>query len=114
MAFNVDKCVIVQISLKPQYETSFILYNSKLKQVTDANYLGVIIDSKLSFNKHVDMICKKANSCTLAFLRRNVYHCQRNVKIDTYQTYIRPILEYAVTAWAPYTQWNIKKIESIQ
>jgi len=55
MAFNVDKCVIVQISLKPQYETSYILYNSKLKQVTDAKYLGVIIDSKLPFNKHVDI-----------------------------------------------------------
>ena len=52
------------------------------------------------------MICKE-------FLRRNLYHCQRNVKIDAYQTYVRPILEYAVTAWAPYTQWNINKIESI-
>ena len=62
MTFNVDKCVIVQISLKPQCETSYILYNSKLKQVIDAKNLGVIIDSKLSFNKHVDMICKKANS----------------------------------------------------
>jgi len=110
MTFNVDKCVIVKISLKPQYETSYILYNSKL---TDAKYFGVIIDSKLLFNKHVDMICKKANS-TLAFLRRNLYHCQRNVKIGAYQTCVRPILKYAVTAWAPYTQWNIRKIESIQ
>ena len=48
------------------------------------------------------MICKKANS-TLAFLSRNLYHCQGNIKIDAYQTYVRPILEYAVTAWAPYT-----------
>ena len=59
------------------------------------------------------MICKKANS-TLAFLRRNLYHCQRNVKVIAYQTYVRPILEYAVTAWAPYTQRSINKIESIQ
>ena len=70
------------------------------QQVTDAKYLGVIIDSKLSFNKHVDMNCKKANS-TLVFLRRNLYHCQRNVKVDAYQTYVRPILEYAVTACTP-------------
>ena len=100
MTFNVDKCEVVQISLKPQSETSYILYNSKLKQVIDAKYLGVIIDSKLSFNKHIDMTCKKANS-TLSFLRRNLYHCQRNVKIDAYHTYVRLILEYAVTAWAP-------------
>jgi len=64
----------VQISLKPQYETSYTLYSSKLKQVTDVKtkYLGIIIDSKLSFNKHVDMICKKANS-TLAFLIDIIY-----------------------------------------
>jgi len=55
------------------------------------------------------MICKKANS-SLVFLRRNLYHCQRNVKVDTYQTYLRPILEYAVTAWTLHTQWNINKL----
>ena len=42
------------------------------------------------------------------------YHCQRNVKIDAYHTYVRPILEYAVTAWAPHTQRIINKIKTIQ
>ena len=56
------------------------------------------------------MIFKKANS-TLAFLRHNLYRCYRNVKIHTY---IRSILEYAITPWAPYTQQNINKIEHIQ
>ena len=51
------------------------------------------------------MICKKANS-TLAFLSRILYHCQGNIKIDAYQTYVRPILEYAVTAWAPIHPCN--------
>ena len=87
MTFNVDKCEVVQISLKPQSKTSYIFYNSKLKQVIDAKYPGVIIDSKLSFNKNIDMSCKKADS-TLSFLRRNLYHCQRNVKIDVYHTYV--------------------------
>ena len=77
------------------------------------NTLGVIIDSKLSFNQHVDMTCKKVNN-TLSFLRCNLNHCQRNVKIDAYQSYVRPILEYTMTAWAPYTQRNINKIEAIQ
>jgi len=59
------------------------------------------------------MTCKKANNA-LSFLRRNLYHCQRKVKVDAYQTYVRPILEYAATVWAPYTQRNISKLESIQ
>jgi len=113
MHFNVDKCEVLQISLKTQSDTCYILNSSKLKQVTDTKYLGAIIDSKLSFNKHIDMTCKKVNS-TLSFLWRNLYHCQWKVKIDAYHTYVRPILEYAVTALAPYTQWNINKLEGIQ
>ena len=31
MTFNVDKCEVIQISLKPQSETCYILYNTKLK-----------------------------------------------------------------------------------
>jgi len=88
MTFNVDKCEVLQIFLKTQSNTCYILYISKLKQVTDAKYLGVIIDSKLSFNKHIDMTCKEANS-TLSFLQCNLYHCQWNVKIDAYHTYVR-------------------------
>ena len=36
------------------------------------------------------------------------------MKVDAYQTYVRPILEYAATVWAPYTQRNISKLKSIQ
>jgi len=67
MAFNMDKCEVLQISLKTQSDTYYILYNSELRQVTDSKYLGITINSKLSFNKHIDMTCKKANS-TLSFL----------------------------------------------
>ena len=77
MTFNLDKCEVIQISLKPQSEAIYTLNNNQLKQVTDAKYLGVIIDSKLSFNKHIDLTCKKANN-TLSFLRSNLYHCHQS------------------------------------
>ena len=54
--------LIIQISLKPQSEVCYTLNNNQLKQVTDAKYLGVIINSKLSFNKHIDITRKKANN----------------------------------------------------
>ena len=74
-----------------------------------ARYLGAIIDSKLTFNKQVDSVCKKANS-TLAFLKRNMYSCKREIKSDAYFIYVRPILEYAVCCWAPYTKRNVDKL----
>ena len=78
-----------------------------------AKHLGVNINSKLSWNQHVDAITKKANS-TLAFLRRNTSNCPRPVKAYCYQTYVRPTLEYASTVWDPTSKQNIYKLEMVQ
>jgi len=76
-----------------------------------AKYLGIYINSKLSWNHHVDVISKKAN-ITLWFLNRNTGHC--SVKQYCYETYVRPQLEYASTMWSPYTKANIDKLEMVQ
>ena len=68
MIFNVDKCQVLQTSLRNIFAFSYTLYNHFLENVNEAKYLGIVIDSKLNFNKHIDSVCKKANSA-LAFLR---------------------------------------------
>ena len=78
-----------------------------------AKYLDLTLDSNLNFNKHINNICKKANA-TLGFIRRNTYYCQRYVKIDAYNTYVRPILDHAAFVWSPHTATSINKLESIQ
>ena len=57
---------------------------------------GIMIDSKLSFNTQVNLVCKKANNA-LSFL----YSCQQEVKAKAYQIYVSPISEYTTFAWAP-------------
>ena len=110
---NVSKCEVLRISLKNILEFSYILYNLPLQNVSEARYLGVTIDSKLSFNKHTDVICKKANSA-LAFLRRNLLSCNVKIKSDAYLMYVRPILEYAICSCSPHSKQNIDKLESVQ
>ena len=57
---------------------------------------------------------KKANS-SLAFLRRNLASCPREVKARCYRTLTKPILEYANSAWDPhYTAYNINQLEAVQ
>ena len=104
---------IVQISLKPLTLNSYTLYGRHLKGVNEAKYLGVTIDCKLSFTKHIDIICKKANS-TLAFIWQNLKFCQRQIKADAYSLYVKPILEYAAVVWASHTRCNIDKLEIVQ
>ena len=50
----------------------------------------------------------------LAFLKRNLYNCNPQIRSQAYMLYVRPILEYASTVWAPYTKSSIGKLEAIQ
>ena len=84
--------------------------------MTEAKYLGLTytLDSHLTFSKHIDNICKKANITLGLLIRRNTYYCQRYVKIDAYNTYVRPLLDYAAFVWSSHTATNTSKLESIQ
>ncbi|XP_072043470.1 uncharacterized protein [Amphiura filiformis] len=114
MKFHPSKCKVVRVTnkRKPTCAT-YSIRGESLEVVPSSKYLGLTIDSKLSFNEHADVTCKKANS-TRAFLSRNFHHCSRRIKEATYMTYVRPIVEYAAAAWDPHTQRNIKKIEQVQ
>ena len=47
-------------------------------------------------------------------MQRNLISCPMQVKINCYNTFVRPILDYCSTIWSPYTMSNINKIEAIQ
>jgi len=114
MQFNPTKCVILTIThITNPNLTHYTLYGQTLTHVQEAKYLGLTLDSKLTFNKHIECICKRANSA-LAFIKRNTHFCQRRIRVDAYCTYVRPILEYAAIVWSPYTNININKLESVQ
>ena len=91
----------------------YYLYDNPLRIVNEAKYLGVLLDFKLSFNKHIETVCKKANG-VLAFLKRYLYNCNLQIRSQAFMVYIRPILEHASTVWAPYTKSSIEKLEAIQ
>ena len=113
MSFNINKCEVIQITLKNPIQSAYYLYGHQLKQVTEAKYLGVTLDSKLNFNKHIDAVCKKVNTM-LSFIRRNLHTQLTHVKSQAYRMYIRPILEYSSTVWAPHTKRSIDKLEAVQ
>ena len=112
--FNVKKCYHLGITCK-KFPTLFqyTLNGLHISKVNSTRYLGVTISSNLSWNTHVDNICKNANS-TLGLLRRVLGGCSHKVKDTAYRTLVRPKLEYASSVWNPYRQHNISKIESVQ
>ena len=114
MSFNPDKCEVMSITNKKMpIHASYSIHGHQLKSTNCAKYLGVNISSNLSWSQHINQTVKKANS-SLSFLRRNIGHCPQQIKSQAYTTYVRPILEYASCAWAPYTMYDINRLEAIQ
>ena len=51
---------------------------------------------------------KKA-ACVRQFLQRNLRGCSREVKETSYKTFVRPVLEYASTAWDPVGKSTLRQ-----
>ena len=89
------------------------LNDYEIQRVQSAKYLGLTISGNLSWSTHISGITGQANSA-LSFFRRNFGQCTQTIKTKCYQTYIRPICEYAAVIWSPHLQTNIHQLEMIQ
>ena len=69
--------------------------------------------NELSFNQHIDGMCKKAINL-LNLCRRSHHMCSKEVKYSAYNMIVCPHLKYASTCWNPYTKRNINKLEAAQ
>ena len=76
-------------------------------------YLGVELQSSLSWNRHIDQTVKKANNM-LGFLRRNLRVNKEQTKATAYCSMVRPLLEYCSTVWSPFTHEYVHKLEMVQ
>lgn len=112
---NSSKCVQITFTRKTKpIEHNYYVNNVMIKKVTSVRDLGIKLDSKMTFNEHIDMITNKSYK-QLGFVKRvsTAFKDVECIKI-LYFTFVRSILEYACSIWSPCYIVNIEKIESIQ
>ena len=114
MDFDPSKCEFLMITNKKlALQFNYCINNQLIKEVQHVKYLGVTIDSRLTWREYINVLSRKANS-TLAFLRRNLRPCSSYTKAKSYLCYVRPIIEYSSTIWDPYIKEDIHKLEMVQ
>ena len=115
LKLNIQKCKVMSYCRNNRkIEVQYTLNRCDVTRVDSFVDLGVLFDSKLCFNKHVDVIIARAN-CRLGLIKRwakefNDPHITKTL----YTSLVRSILEFACQVWCPYYQCNIDRIESIQ
>ena len=75
--------------------------------------LGVIFDSKLSFDQHIASCVAKANK-VLGLIKRTFQFIDEELLRQLYTTLVRPHLEYAQTVWSPHLKKHINVLEGVQ
>nr|CAD2193964.1 unnamed protein product [Meloidogyne enterolobii] len=107
-----SKCFALYLG-KNNMKSEYIIHGLKVQETECIRDLGILIDSKISFNNHINMIIKNAYLKSSQIIRiiksRNL-----NLLVNIYKTYIRPQLEYATEVWNPHMRYQIEKIEKIQ
>ena len=80
---------------------STVYSNEIFQEVSNAKYLGIQIDNKLDWNKHISTVAARGQS-KLAFLNRNLKGCPKKLRDTAYISLIRPALEYSCSVWHPH------------
>lgn len=84
-----------------------------MPQKNTVKYLGVMVDSTLSFKKHFATVIGKATS-RLGFVRRNVTTLTNSIRAKVYKQLVRPTLEYSSAAWDTFTLALETELEGVQ
>jgi len=80
-------------------------------------FLGVTLDRRLTFQRHVDTIQRKARAALAVLypLLNRTSKLSRSLKVRLATSYIRPILTYAAPAWSGrVSDTNLYKLQVIQ
>ena len=89
MDFHPDKCSTLHVTRsRTPILQDYILKGHTLSSEASSKYLGVELESDMSWRSHIDKTVKKVNS-TLGFLRN------QDTKTVAYKTLVRPTIEYS-------------------
>lgn len=114
MSINTSKSVSMTVTKKKNpSEFTYSLNDTELTKVYEHKYLGLTLATDLKWNKHIANISSKAIR-KLFFLKRCLKSAPTPIKLLSYTTFVRPVLEYANTVWFPHNITNINQLEKVQ
>ena len=114
LSLNVSKTKAMIFST-PQRQVTYpeiYLNEIKIDFVTTFNYLGIIIDEKLNFKTHIDMITNKI-SRVVGIMKKLKNFLPKSALIHIYNSLILSHINYGLVVWGGYLRAN-ERLEILQ
>lgn len=128
LSLNVDKTKIIQFSIKKSSKANidrFIIAHShktgrnltctcpRLQNVTSIKYLGILIDDKLNFAPHIDLLTGRIRK--LIFIFKHLRHVAKpTVLKNIYYALCQSLLGYCILSWGGACKTALIKLERAQ
>ena len=90
MVFHEDNKVVPTLELKNN--------DSSIYQVSTINFLGLHINSQLTWQTHIDEISKKISS-VIGLIYKLQYILPQKILLSLYNTLILPQINYCILLW---------------
>jgi hypothetical protein len=89
------------------------LTGKNIEQVANYKILGVNLDQDLTFETHVEELCKKLSK-RLGLLRRISPYLKQKQKAYYYEAVIKPLLLYGSSIWSSSNKGNLDNVLRMQ
>jgi hypothetical protein len=93
-----------------KYPTSILIDNESVEVVDNFKLLGVNIDNKLNFKKHVSNICVQINQKLFSIKR--LFYLATSVKLQFFKTFIMPYFDYCLSIAIYFNKEALQKLSN--
>ena len=115
MFFNFKKCKHMHLGIHDMNQTYTMKKDQEevpIEKVEAEKDLGVIIDNKLTFSKHISTKIKVANR-NLGLVFRTFTYIDKDIFLNLFKSIVRPHIEYASSVWSPVFKKDMIALENV-
>ena len=115
LSLNIDKNNFIMFMPKGfSYCADYIVINqTRIQEVKETKFLGVITDNQLKWSAHISYISKKISKCIGIILKsRKVF--SNETLLSLYHTFVYPYLSYCIHVWGKAYKTHLNDLVVLQ